>query len=108
MNMHTISPSFNTLSMIHYPEPNNENQCNHKIGSHFIVNIGNMLQILSGNQYKSTEHQVIVKKEKYSIALFFEPKIYEEIIPIDISGDVQKPIKCIDYLEQHIGNYEIQ
>ncbi|XP_057947847.1 jasmonate-induced oxygenase 1-like [Malania oleifera] len=42
----------------------------------FIVNIGDQIQILSNANYKSVEHRVIVnsKKERVSLALFYNPK----------------------------------
>jgi isopenicillin N synthase-like dioxygenase len=42
----------------------------------FIINVGDMLEVLSSGKYKSTKHRVLIKdKEKYSIALFYEPNI---------------------------------
>lgn len=45
------------------------------IDNHFIVNIGDMLELLSNGVYRSTRHQVKIIKEKYSLAYFFEPSI---------------------------------
>jgi isopenicillin N synthase-like dioxygenase len=41
--------------------------------NHFIVNIGDMLEIISNKKYKSTIHRVITTEEKYSVVFFFEP-----------------------------------
>lgn len=43
------------------------------IENHFIVNIADMLELLSGGSLKSSKHRVITKKEKYSMAFFFDP-----------------------------------
>jgi len=40
---------------------------------HFIVNVGDMLEELSGRKFIAVKHRVIPKKEKYSIAYFYEP-----------------------------------
>jgi len=125
----TVSPSFDTLLLIHYPEEQNTNgvaphtdwgyltlllttnkglqvKINNEwidvpfIEDHFVVNIGDILEILSSGFYKSTEHRVIVEKEKYSIALFFEPKIDELIEPIEIN-DKYKPVTYSNLIEKH-------
>lgn len=103
-----LNKSFNTLTLIHYPEyeKNNNNiigiaphtdwgllsilftttdglqiYVNNEwiniptIENHFIVNIGDMLEIISNGVYKSTLHRVLTINEKYSIVFFFEPDL---------------------------------
>lgn len=41
--------------------------------NHFIVNVSDMLEIISNGKYKSTIHRVITTEEKYSIVFFYEP-----------------------------------
>jgi isopenicillin N synthase-like dioxygenase len=53
---------------------------------YFIVNIGDMLEILSNGKYKSTKHRVITKQEKYSIILFYEPKLDFVVSPYEKSN----------------------
>ena len=52
------------------------------IKDHFIINIGDMLELLSSGKYKSTVHRVKVKEEKYSMAFFYEPSLDSIITPI--------------------------
>jgi isopenicillin N synthase-like dioxygenase len=54
----------------------------HKEG-YFIVNIADMVEILTNGRYKSTLHRVINREEKYSMALFYEPSIDTLIEPIE-------------------------
>ncbi len=74
--------------------------------SHFIVNIGNMMEILSAGKYKSIEHRVIVNEEKYSIAFFFEPKLDELIVPMthDDNKGTYKPVTYDRYINNHMKN----
>ncbi|KAJ0511153.1 putative codeine 3-O-demethylase [Helianthus annuus] len=49
----------------------------------FIVNIGDILQIISNGEYKSIEHRVVVnaEKERISIGTFINPNLGVEIGP---------------------------
>ncbi|XP_059436404.1 protein SRG1-like [Corylus avellana] len=49
----------------------------------FVVNAGDVLEILSNGLYNSVEHRVTVntKKERISVALFFNPKFEAEVGP---------------------------
>ncbi|XP_059623128.1 oxoglutarate-dependent flavonoid 7-O-demethylase 1-like [Cornus florida] len=49
----------------------------------FMVNVGDILEILSNGVYRSIEHKVTVNpvKERISIAMFFNPKFQAEIGP---------------------------
>jgi isopenicillin N synthase-like dioxygenase len=99
-----IEEPYITLSLIHYPINNNTEygiyphtdwgfltflytneeglqiKMNNKwidipiYDNKLIINIGDMLEVVTAGKYKSTIHQVInKKKEKYSIVCFFEP-----------------------------------
>ncbi|KAL6137855.1 hypothetical protein ACLB2K_063144 [Fragaria x ananassa] len=60
----------------------------------FVVNVGDILEILSDGVYKSIEHRVTVnsEKERISIAMFFLPKVDAEIGPVTALSDAdQKP-----------------
>lgn len=50
----------------------------------FVVNVGDIVEILSNGVYKSMEHRVMVnsEKERISIAIFFNPKFEAEIGPV--------------------------
>ncbi|XP_041024769.1 protein SRG1-like [Juglans microcarpa x Juglans regia] len=49
-----------------------------------VVNVGDIMEILSNGAYKSIEHRVTVnaEKERISVALFFNPKFEAEIGPV--------------------------
>ncbi|KAI3824393.1 hypothetical protein L1987_05851 [Smallanthus sonchifolius] len=49
----------------------------------FIVNIGDVIQIVSNGEYKSIEHRAVVntEKERISIATFIDPNLGMEIGP---------------------------
>lgn len=65
----------------------------HKEG-YFIVNIADMLEVLSNGKYKSTLHRVINIDEKYSIAFFYDPS----------PQTIIKPFEC-KYLPVKYGDY---
>ncbi|TKY71921.1 SRG1 protein [Spatholobus suberectus] len=58
-----------------------------------IVNIGDILEIMSNGLYKSVEHRAIVNsmKERISIAMFFAPKFQSEIGPAASFIDQENP-----------------
>lgn len=72
------------------------------IPNHFIINIGDMLEILSSGKLKSTVHQVKVKDEKYSMAFFYEPSLDTIIKPDNITGKYSE-ISFKDYLDKKIN-----
>ncbi|MBA0689562.1 hypothetical protein Goari_007285, partial [Gossypium aridum] len=49
-----------------------------------IVNIGDIIEIMSNGEYKSIEHRVVVnqEKERLSLAAFHSPKAGTEIGPL--------------------------
>jgi isopenicillin N synthase-like dioxygenase len=65
-----------------------------------IVNLGDMLEKMTGNMYKSTMHRVVMKQEKdrYSAAFFFEPNANFVIKTIENCGEFQEPVKFGDHL----------
>lgn len=81
---------------------NNEWQDIPIIKDHFIVNIGDMLQIISDGEYKSTLHRVVIKEEKYSIAFFFEPNLEYTVQSCKPESTI-KPIKYCEYFKQKVG-----
>ena len=51
----------------------------------FVVNIGEMLQLISGGYFKATVHQVVSPlpgTERYSVAYFFNPKLEANLVPV--------------------------
>ncbi|KAK4489248.1 hypothetical protein RD792_005045 [Penstemon davidsonii] len=55
----------------------------HFIPDAFVVNLGDVIEILSNGLYKSTEHRAAVnsEKERISIAMFFNPKFEAQVGP---------------------------
>lgn len=55
----------------------------------FIVNVGDVIEIMSNGQYKSIEHRGVVhpEKERFSIAAFHSPNMQAKIGPLpDLAG----------------------
>jgi isopenicillin N synthase-like dioxygenase len=71
------------------------------IPNHFIVNIGNMMEILTNGVYKSTKHRVLIEKEKYSLVFFYEPALDYVVKPY--VGDKYLPVKFGDYVYKKIA-----
>ncbi|KAF5752516.1 hypothetical protein HS088_TW01G00431 [Tripterygium wilfordii] len=59
----------------------------------FVVNVGDILEILSNGVYSSIEHRVTVnsKKERISISFFMNPKFEADIGPISSLINLQNP-----------------
>ena len=72
------------------------------IPNHFIINIGDMFEILSNGKFKSTVHQVTVKNEKYSMAFFYEPSL-DTIIKPNEPNDKYPEISFNDYLQKKLN-----
>ena len=48
----------------------------------FVVNIGEMLQSLTGRYFVATKHRVIAHDERYSSAYFAGPDLRTELVPL--------------------------
>lgn len=70
--------------------------------NHFIINVGDMLEVLSCGKYKSTMHRVQVKEEKYSMALFFEPSL-STIVKPKITNDGYKEVRFSQYIDKKLN-----
>ena len=66
---------------------------------HFIINIADMIEIITNGKYKSTIHRVINTNEKYSIAYFYEPPKDYIIKPL-IENEIIK-YKSVKYSMYH-------
>ncbi|KAL3739741.1 hypothetical protein ACJRO7_021072 [Eucalyptus globulus] len=71
----------------------------------FVVNVGDILEIVTNGTYRSIEHRAIVNsmKERLSIAKFYSPKLEEEIGPAPSLITPDKPalfrrIRVANYL----------
>ncbi|KAJ1430564.1 Oxoglutarate/iron-dependent dioxygenase [Sesbania bispinosa] len=59
----------------------------------FVINVGDIMEILSNGAYTSIEHRAAVnrEKERISIAMFFNPKFEAEIGPVKSLISSQNP-----------------
>ncbi|XP_056161849.1 codeine O-demethylase-like [Syzygium oleosum] len=59
----------------------------------FVVNVGDVMEILSNGLYNSIEHRATVNstRERISIAMFFNPKLDSEIGPIQSLTTTESP-----------------
>ncbi|XP_024026526.1 S-norcoclaurine synthase 1 isoform X2 [Morus notabilis] len=79
----------------------------------FIVNIGDLIEIMTNGEYKSVEHRVVVnsKKHRLSIGAFLSPDFKTIIGPVPglvkQNGPNYKSIIFEDYLEQVYRNKKI-
>jgi isopenicillin N synthase-like dioxygenase len=76
---------------------------------HFIVNIADMVEILSDGIYKSTLHRVMINydehdenKDKYSLIYFYDPNTKFISKPYNGSLSTYKPIRYDKYIKQKI------
>ncbi|KAL2484234.1 Protein SRG1 [Forsythia ovata] len=69
----------------------------------FVVNLGDILEILSNGSYNSIEHRATVNsvKERISLAMFFNPKFEAEVGPSPSLITSQKPL----YKRMKMENY---
>ena len=77
-----------------------------------VCNIGEMLQLCSGNRYRATKHRVIrhreeTPKDRISIAFFYEPNYDSVIKPMveSVDVDLKSPtlIRYADFLRQKVA-----
>ncbi|KAG2404956.1 2-oxoglutarate-dependent dioxygenase [Vigna angularis] len=77
------------------------------ISDALVVNVGDVIQILTNGRYKSVEHRAVTNKNKkrISYALFVCPEDDAEVEPLDHMIDAQNPklyqkVRYGDYLRQ--------
>ncbi|PON84996.1 Oxoglutarate/iron-dependent dioxygenase [Trema orientale] len=74
----------------------------------FVVNVGDILEILSNGLYKSVEHRAMANssKERMSIAMFFNPSYESEIGPVASLINPQNPplFQRIE-MEKHVNYF---
>ncbi|CAL5213938.1 unnamed protein product [Lathyrus oleraceus] len=73
----------------------------------FVVNIGDIMEILSNGVYSSIEHRVTVNKEKdrFSIAMFFNTKFEAEIGPAKSLISSENPALFKSMLMEEYSKY---
>lgn len=53
----------------------------------FVVNLGEMLQRLTGNYFVATNHRVIAHADRYSSAYFAGPDLRTELVPLPLAPE---------------------
>ncbi|ESW30867.2 hypothetical protein PHAVU_002G183900 [Phaseolus vulgaris] len=74
----------------------------------FVVNVGDIMEILSNGAYTSIEHRAAVNKEKerISIAMFFSPKFEAEIGPVkSLLNSENPPLFKSMLMEDHFKHF---
>ncbi|KAF8406192.1 hypothetical protein HHK36_008273 [Tetracentron sinense] len=71
-----------------------------------LVNVGDLLEIMSNGRLKSPWHRVVTQmnKERFSVALFYNPPPRAEIEPVrdqDSSGESYKKVVVENYLKHY-------
>ncbi|XP_058730769.1 protein DMR6-LIKE OXYGENASE 1-like [Vicia villosa] len=65
----------------------------------YIINIGDIIQVWSNDEYESVEHRVVVnsERERFSIPFFFFPAHYTEVKPLEELVNEENPSKYRPY-----------
>ncbi|XP_020587312.1 S-norcoclaurine synthase 1-like [Phalaenopsis equestris] len=75
----------------------------------FIINIGDMLEILTNGKYKSIEHRAIInmEEERLSIATFHLPRTDAVLCPfpdlVNVDGELYKTISVKEYTREYFS-----
>ena len=72
----------------------------------FIVNVGDMLRLMSNGRLRSTPHRVINRsgRQRYSVPFFFDPHVSATIAPLPGTGDARSdPVHFGDFLRAELG-----
>ncbi|KAK9079886.1 hypothetical protein SSX86_001559 [Deinandra increscens subsp. villosa] len=76
----------------------------------FIVNVGDVIQIVSNGEYNSVDHRAVVnaEKERISIATFINPNLGVELGPARSLVTPESPAKftriaCADFLQNYMS-----
>ncbi|XP_073151850.1 protopine O-dealkylase-like [Henckelia pumila] len=80
----------------------------HFLPNAFMVNLGDVSEILSNGLYKSIEHRAIVnsEKERISFAMFFNPKFEAEVGPSPaVLRDDKPPLYRRMIMEQYVKDF---
>ncbi|KAG4971312.1 hypothetical protein JHK85_037733 [Glycine max] len=78
------------------------------ISEALVVNIGDIIEIMSNGAYKSVEHRATVnsEKERISVAMFFLPKFQSEIGPaVSLTNPEHPPLFKRIVVEEYIKDY---
>lgn len=62
----------------------------------FVVNLGEMLQAMTGNYFVATAHRVITADERYSAGYFHGPSLDTELRPLDLPPRFAEAVAASD------------
>ena len=65
----------------------------HGVGGLQVVNLGEMLQSMSGNYLVATKHRVISPAKRYSTAYFHGPDLRASITPLDLAPEFREAVE---------------
>jgi len=64
----------------------------------FVINLGEMLQGMSGNYFVATPHRVVTREERYSVGYFHGPSLETTLEPVPLRPDLAA---AVDASPQH-------
>jgi len=59
----------------------------------FVINLGEMLQAITGNYYIATPHRVFTTSERFSLGYFHGPSLHTELAEIDLAPEFAEAVK---------------
>ena len=72
-------------------------------GNHFVVNLGDVMQVWTNDRYKAAVHRVLPMAERgsgrYSTPFFYQPRFDAEICPQHVADDDQPHYRPFTWLE---------
>ena len=54
------------------------------VSDSLVINIGEMLQAMTGNYYVATPHRVVTNRERYSVGYFHGPSLDTPLTPLEL------------------------
>ena len=51
----------------------------------FVVNLGDVMTLLTGNYFVATPHRVIARNDRYAIGFFYGPTLDTELSPLPLA-----------------------
>jgi isopenicillin N synthase-like dioxygenase len=60
----------------------------------FIVNLGEALQLITGNYFLATPHRVFARTERYSIGFFYGPSLDFSLRPLELEASLRREVEA--------------
>ncbi|HKK19636.1 MAG TPA: 2OG-Fe(II) oxygenase family protein, partial [Opitutales bacterium] len=60
----------------------------------FVINIGEMLQAMSGNYFIATPHRVVTRGERFSVGYFHGPSLETTLEPVPLAPDLLAAVEA--------------